>query len=38
MLLNTVTAAAKVINEEKDAAWIDIKSRWNNDDPTGWNG
>lgn len=21
---------------EKDSAWIDIKSRWNNDDPTGW--
>ena len=36
MLLNTVSGLASLINEEKDAAWIDIKSRWNNDDPTGW--
>lgn len=36
MLLNAVTGLASLINEEKDAAWIDIKSRWNNDDPTGW--
>ncbi|MCU0321297.1 MAG: S9 family peptidase [Chitinophagaceae bacterium] len=36
MLLNTVSGVASLVNEEKDAAWIDIKSRWNNDDPTGW--
>jgi dipeptidyl-peptidase-4 len=36
MLLNAATGAASVINQEKDTAWIDIKSRWNNDDPTGW--
>jgi dipeptidyl-peptidase-4 len=36
MLLNAVSGLASLINEEKDAAWIDIKSRWNNDDPTGW--
>ncbi len=36
MLLNAATGAALLVNEEKDAAWIDIKSRWNNDDPTGW--
>lgn len=36
MLLNAATGVASLVNEEKDAAWIDIKSRWNNDDPTGW--
>ncbi len=36
MLLNTTNGTANLINEEKDNAWIDIKSRWNNDDPTGW--
>jgi dipeptidyl-peptidase-4 len=36
MLLNAVNGAASLVNEEKDTAWIDIKSRWNNDDPTGW--
>ena len=36
MLLNAVSGLASLINEEKDAAWVDIKSRWNNDDPTGW--
>jgi len=36
MLLNTVSGVASLVNEEKDAAWIDIKSRWNNDDLTGW--
>lgn len=24
------------IHRETDAAWIDTKARWNNDDPTGW--
>ncbi|MCZ2299140.1 MAG: S9 family peptidase [Chitinophagales bacterium] len=36
MLLNSSTGAASTIYEEKDAAWIDIKSRWNNDNPVGW--
>ena len=36
MLLNSSTGAASSIYEEKDAAWIDIKSRWNNDNPVGW--
>jgi len=35
-LLNITKATATKIYEETDAAWIDIKSRWNNDDPTGW--
>lgn len=30
------TGAANLFYTEKDAAFIDIKSRWNNDDPTGW--
>lgn len=29
-------AEVKNIYTEKDKAWIDIKSRWNNDDPRGW--
>lgn len=36
MLLNAKTGDAKTIYEEADKAWIDIKSRWNDDDPTGW--
>ncbi len=36
MLLNAKTGEAKTIYEETDKAWIDIKSRWNDDDPTGW--
>lgn len=27
---------SRVVHEEHDEAWIDIKSRWNNNDPTGW--
>ncbi len=30
------TGAAKNFYTEDDKAFIDIKSRWNNDDPTGW--
>ena len=33
---NTTTAEAKVFYTETDKAWIDIKSRWNDDDPRGW--
>ena len=29
-------AAAKNIYTETDKAWIDVKSRWNDDDPRGW--
>jgi dipeptidyl-peptidase-4 len=35
MYINTVTGAAKPFYTEKDDAWIDIKSRWEND-PVGW--
>jgi dipeptidyl-peptidase-4 len=27
---------SKTIHTETDAAWIDIKSRWNDNDPSGW--
>ena len=33
---NVVTGAANNFYTEDDKAWIDIKSRWNNGDPTGW--
>lgn len=36
MLLNAKTGASKLIFQEKDTAWIDIKSRWNKDNPMGW--
>ncbi len=36
LLLNAKTGESKTIYNEKDNAWIDIKSRWNHDDPTGW--
>jgi len=29
-------SSSKIIYEEQDEAWIDIKSRWNDDDPSGW--
>ncbi len=35
-LCNAATGAANVIYTETDKAWIDIKSRWNDDDPRGW--
>lgn len=34
--INSTNGAASLIYTEKDTAWIDIKSRWNHDDPTGW--
>ncbi|MFT3845529.1 MAG: S9 family peptidase [Lacibacter sp.] len=34
---NAVTGEAKQFYSETDKAWIDIKSRWNDDDPRGWN-
>ncbi|WP_437918931.1 DPP IV N-terminal domain-containing protein [Sphingobacterium sp. LRF_L2] len=30
------TGESKIIYKEQDEAWIDIKSRWNNGDPSGW--
>lgn len=34
---NAITGEAKQFYSETDKAWIDIKSRWNDDDPRGWN-
>ncbi len=33
---DVTTGNATNFYTEDDMAWIDIKSRWNNDDPTGW--
>ena len=33
---NAATGEARNFYTENDKAWIDIKSRWNDDDPTGW--
>ncbi len=33
---NILTGSALEIYRENDKAWIDIKSRWNDDDPRGW--
>ncbi|MDJ1469771.1 S9 family peptidase [Xanthocytophaga flava] len=33
---NVQTGTASTIYTETDEAWIDIKSRWNDDDPSGW--
>ncbi len=33
---NAATGEARNFYTESDKAWIDIKSRWNDDDPTGW--
>jgi dipeptidyl-peptidase 4 len=33
---NATNGTAKEFYKETDAAWIDIKSRWNDDDPRGW--
>ncbi|MCL7986733.1 S9 family peptidase [Sphingobacterium sp. lm-10] len=33
---NAMNGATKIIHRETDAAWIDIKSRWNGGDPSGW--
>ncbi|MBO9620590.1 MAG: S9 family peptidase [Niabella sp.] len=34
--VDAATAKAKEFYKETDPAWIDIKSRWNDNDPTGW--
>lgn len=36
MVCNATSGNAGTIYTERDDAWIDIKSRWNNDDPRGW--
>lgn len=36
LLSNPHTGESHPIYQEVDEAWIDIKSRWNGDDPTGW--
>ncbi|MFY7901244.1 MAG: DPP IV N-terminal domain-containing protein, partial [Chitinophagaceae bacterium] len=36
MLVNTLNGNATTIYTETDNAWIDIKSRWNDDNPAGW--
>jgi len=36
VLCNSKDGSVKTIHQEKETAWIDIKSRWNDDDPTGW--
>jgi len=33
---NATTGSSRVFYTEHDNAWIDIKSRWNDDDPTKW--
>lgn len=33
---NASTGTAAAFYKETDSAWIDIKSRWNDDDPRGW--
>jgi len=33
---NAATGVASNFYTENDKAWIDVKSRWNDDDPTGW--
>jgi dipeptidyl-peptidase 4 len=33
---NVSDGSSNVFYTEEDAAWIDIKSFWNDDDPTGW--
>lgn len=30
------SGVSKTIHTETDPAWIDIKSRWNDNDPSGW--
>ena len=36
VVVEAKTGHNRTIYEEKDEAWIDIKSRWNNNDPYGW--
>ncbi|MEO8117513.1 MAG: S9 family peptidase, partial [Bacteroidota bacterium] len=36
IVCDAVSGKANIIYTETDKAWIDIKSRWNDDDPRGW--
>ncbi|MDR6458089.1 dipeptidyl-peptidase-4 [Chryseobacterium vietnamense] len=36
MVADASSGSSKTIHTETDAAWIDIKSRWNDNDPKGW--
>ena len=36
MYANAKTGVTKTIYEESDAAWVDIRSRWTDDNPAGW--
>ena len=36
MYLDARTGVATPVQQETDAAWIDIRSRWNDDNPAGW--
>ena len=35
-LVNIINNANKVIHSEKSDSWIEVKSYWNHDDPSGW--
>lgn len=36
ILANASTGASKAIQSESDPAWIDVKTMWNDGDPSGW--
>ncbi|SFS79547.1 S9 family peptidase [Sphingobacterium wenxiniae] len=36
ILTDANTGKSSTIHTEEDSAWIDIKARWNNGDPSGW--
>lgn len=36
IVVNAQSGVSRTIHTETDAAWIDIKSRWNDNDPSGW--
>ncbi|MET3036592.1 DPP IV N-terminal domain-containing protein [Chryseobacterium sp. NRRL B-14859] len=36
IIADATSGRSKTIHMETDAAWIDIKSRWNDNDPSGW--
>lgn len=36
IVVNAQSGVSRTIHTETDTAWIDIKSRWNDNDPSGW--
>lgn len=36
MLVDIDNGKSRTIHTERDSVWIDIKARWNNNDPSGW--